>query len=457
MKRAVLFAWSAALLAAQPNFSARFEEIKASATREELYRFLWAAPKGGDIHDHHEYAIPMTQWLDLAASRPYYARVRLNDCAGAEAGRLLHLVIRESNWRKLPACVQGEFKRVSDLTAEERAAWISALTLDKPGEGRDEFFERAVQLTGDLEDDADLMPESLVLHLKNLAAENALYLETQADARDTLDADGSPLGWKEATDRYRRRLAAPDAVATGVAVRMQAASVRFRDNAEKRILEAAEFVHQNRDLWVGINIVGREDNPRGQTSRFIDTFREIRRRYPDIHLSLHGGESESPSRQVRDTLMLGAERIGHGTNLLSDPETTLFLRGNRYLIEVSLVSNQLLEYVPDLSKHPFPEFLRLGVPVCLNTDDRGVFDSNLTDEYFLAVTLYRLSWDEVVRIGRASLEYSFAEPELKQKLLARYDAAIAAFEKRYDTPAWRENLKSVKPVHSGYSRRKLGL
>jgi adenosine deaminase CECR1 len=45
---------------------------------------------------------------------------------------------------------------------------------------------------------------------------------------------------------------------------------------------------------------------------------------------------------VRDTLLLGATRIGHALNLTSDPDTLLLMRNNGYLIETSLISNQLL-------------------------------------------------------------------------------------------------------------------
>ena len=457
-----LLAIAPALLLAQAQaptgFAKRFEEIKTAATKEEMYRLLWALPKGGDIHNHHEYSVPMADWLALGSKKPYYyTRVRLSDCGPADAYRLQYVVIRESSFRELPPCVQQDYKRLAGLTPAEREAWISALQLDHPGEGRDEFFERAVSRIGALEQDAELMPELLVHQLRQSAAENVRYIETQAYPPHFVDGGGSVLTPTEAADRYRRRLAAPDALATGVAVRLQAATVRFTDDAPQRIARAYELAYRNRDLWVGVNIVGREDYPNSRAARFVELFRDLRRRYPDVHLSLHGGESDQPGREVRETLFLGAERIGHGTNLLSDPETTLFLRGNRYLIEVSLVSSQLLEYVPDLGRHPFPEFLRLGIPVCLNTDDRGVFDSNMTDEYFLAVTLYNLSWDEVVRIGRYSLEFSFAEPALKQKLLASYDADVAAFVQKHDREDWRGSLKSVHAAPSGYASRRLGL
>lgn len=62
------------------------------------------------------------------------------------------------------------------------------------------------------------------------------------------------------------------------------------------------------------------------------------------------------------------------------------MRNGPYLVETSLISNRLLEYMPDPAQHLFIEYLRFGIPVCLNTDDSGVWDSNLTDEYFTALT-----------------------------------------------------------------------
>ncbi|MFQ5790889.1 MAG: hypothetical protein ACE5JI_10485 [Acidobacteriota bacterium] len=108
------------------------------------------------------------------------------------------------------------------------------------------------------------------------------------------------------------------------------------------------------DRWVGVNLVGREDNDKGYPLRFLDTFRKMRRRYSGIGLAIHGGEVDEPNRHVRDTLLLGATRIGHSVNLITDPDTLLLMRGGRYLVEVSLVSNQLLGYTPNLDEHPFP-------------------------------------------------------------------------------------------------------
>jgi adenosine deaminase CECR1 len=195
--------------------------------------------------------------------------------------------------------------------------------------------------------------------------------------------------------------------------------------------------------------VGREDNPAGRPKRFVKVIEGLRQQYPDVLLSLHAGESSERDTSVVETLALGASRIGHGINAHLDPRAMERLASGRTLIEMSLISNQRLGYVKDLSLHPFPLYLRKGIPVCLNTDDLGILDSNLTDEYLAAISLFDLTWAEVVQIGRWSLEFSFAEPPLKQQLLARFDANVRRFEQEYSAADWRARLSMVKPRPSG--------
>ena len=289
-------------------------------------------------------------------------------------------------------------------------------------------------------------------------AEGLRYLETQQIAQDFADNDGRLIPAAEAAAYLRARLARPDALATGVTVRFQATVLRFLPNAEQQLEQLYQFVDANRDLWVAINMAGIEENDKGNPRRFLAKYRELRARYPKLALSIHAGEMDGPDAHIRDTLLLGATRIGHGVNLIQDPDTLLLLQQTRgVLIEVNLISNRLLEYTPDLTKHPFPEYLRTGVPVCLNTDDRGMWDSNLTDEYYTAVTTYNLSWDELVSLGRNSLTYSFVQPDVKAKLLADYERAVAEFEAKYQPADSLAQLAAVKPVAYGYAKRTWGL
>ena len=180
----------------------------------------------------------------------------------------------------------------------------------------------------------------------------------------------------------------------------------------------------------------------------------MQRKYPRIPLAIHAGESDEANANIRDTLLLGADRIGHGVNILSEPATyLLLLRNNRYLVEINLVSNRLLDYVTDPMQRPFPVLLRTGVPVGLNTDDRGMWDSTFTDEYFTAVKNYNLSWAETVSLARNSLVHAFLDEPTKAPLLANYEKALAVYEARYLTADWRAASTGLTPIVSKYSKK----
>ncbi|MBI3886923.1 MAG: adenosine deaminase [Opitutae bacterium] len=440
-------------------FDARFEEIKRTATPAELYTLLYALPKGGDLHNHSGAERP--EWIYAVCTDParnggdtFYTRARFTDAPDAIAPAQRFHNIRQHDYDALPAATRAEYVRLDALTPAERAAWCDSLRLDAPGEGRAEFFTVLWPRRGEIGRSLPVVTESLVENLKAFGAEHLAYLETMFIVAGMTDNAGRPIPVEEAVAFVRRRLAQPDVAATGVTVRFQTPVLRFLPDSEERLAAAYAFVDAHRDLWVSLNLVGIEENDRGEPARFLATFRRLRARYPTLPLSIHAGEMDVADTHVRDTLLLGASRIGHGINLIKDPATLLLLaQTRRVLVEVNLISNRLLEYTPDLAQHPFPEYLRTGVPVCLNTDDRGMFDSNLTDEYFTAVTTFNLSWAEVVALGRNSLAYSFVQPDVKARLLAAYERAVAEFEAKYLPADSLAQLAAVKPVAYGYARR----
>lgn len=461
--RAAIFALLLLLprLVAGESFAEKFETIKREATPQELYAILYDVPKGGDLHDHLGGAGFSELWWRLAndptltGGETFYTRLRVNGCnPECDTPLLYYRTVRESVRNSYSSCCREEYEPLAKLTEEQRGAWMSSIRLDQAGEGRDEFFENIWPRLGDLLDQAKVVAEAVVENMKLFHAEGVRYVEFQ------ISPFGRRIGNRELSpDEFHQvlaeRLSRPDARATGVTVRFQTNALRFAPDAEQRVEESYAFVDRHRDLWVSVNLVGREDNDKGYPLRFLETFREMRRRYPRIGLAIHGGEVDEPNHHVRDTLLLGADRIGHGTNLLTDPDTLLLLRTGKFPVEVSLVSSRLLGYTPDVSKHPFPELLRLGIPVCLSTDDRGMWDSDMTDELVTAVTQFNLSWEEIVALGRSSLEFAFVPKEIKESLLADYDEDVARFEAKYREGDWRTNAATVDVYPTGYARRHL--
>jgi adenosine deaminase CECR1 len=442
---------------AGPTGNQWFEDVKKQATPEQLYTFLYALPKGGDLHDHLSGAA-RSEWMWEAAlaqearGYTYYTKVAIRNCLpygtnefGPAPYLMLFRNLTNANYQKLDECQRAEYKRLQDLDERERAGWMNSLRLDQPHEGRNEFFGAHWQRLNDLFVNPYWTAETMVQNMVAFSKEGVVYLELQSPLQGYQKPDGTVLTTDEAAAIFRERLAQPDARATGVTVRFQTTILRFAPNAEAQLRDAFAVADKYRDLYVGVNMVGREDDDKGYPLRFLPLLRELRHKYPDISLSIHGGEVDEPNHHVRDTLLLGAKRIGHGVNLITDPETMVLMRYGPYLVEINLVSNLLLEYVKDYSQHPFPEYLRIGIPVALSTDDRGMWDSNMTDEYFVAVREFNLSWSEMVQLGRNSLTHAFVDDATKQKLLADYEKRVAAFAERFQRDGWN-SLKNVKPV-----------
>lgn len=430
-----------------------FEQFKKNATDKQLYHFLYNMPKGGDLHHHSSGSNLPKWWYELALNQEknggytYFTRTHLNICNGygknefgMNAQTLTFHTISGSSYNKLNECEKNNYTALNKLNKAEIEAWKKSIWLDKPHEGRDEFFQTHWQRLNELTENPFIAAEMLVKNMEYFGKEGLLYIEAQLNATQKYKVDGSLYTQEEALNIYIARLSQPDAIKTGVTVRLQFALLRFLPNAEQALASMYDFVDKHRNIYVGINMVGREDNPKGHPLRFLPTLQKLRSQYPAINLAIHAGESEAPNFNIRDTLLLGAKRIGHGINLLSDPQTLLLMRNNDYLIEINLISNLKLGYVADLNQHPFPEFLRLGIPVALSTDDRGMWHSNMTNEFFVAVKYFNLSWSEITSLSKNSLSFSFLDSKTKKNLLKTLDNNISEFEKNYK----RTGEKSLK-------------
>jgi len=441
-------------LLALPARADWFDNIKATGNAEDLYRVLYYMPKGGDLHNHLSGAVFPQWWYEAALEQKargyeYYTKVRIENCreyGGNEfAGMAYYLMFRNImtvQYESLGDCEKGEYKRLEDLDEREKTAWMNSIRLDKPYEGRDEFFQTHWQRLFALVRNPWLQAEILYRNMQAFGAEGVTYLELQVNVANFRRPDGSKFTPEETADILRERLRQADAIDTGVTVRFQIAILRFLPNAEDALRSVYQFVHDNSDVFVAVNMVGREDNDKGYPLRFLPTMRELRRQYSGVKLSIHAGEVDEPNSHVRDTLLLGADRIGHGINLITDDDTMRLMRHGPYLVEINLISNLLLNYVNDYAQHPFPEYLRTGIPVALSTDDRGMWDSTMTDEFYVAVKEFDLSWDEVRTLSRNSLIHAFVAPETKQKLLDNFDSKMA----QYESQMTRAGIAKLPPM-----------
>ena len=100
-----------------------------------------------------------------------------------------------------------------------------------------------------------------------------------------------------------------------------------------------------------------------------------------ISRTVHAGEGR-PADEIRQAIeLLGAQRIGHGTTLLQDPELVDVVRERGITIEACPTSNLQTGAISAISDHPIQRWLELGINVCVCTDNTLLSNVDLPGEY----------------------------------------------------------------------------
>ncbi|MDX2295004.1 MULTISPECIES: adenosine deaminase [Streptomyces] len=156
--------------------------------------------------------------------------------------------------------------------------------------------------------------------------------------------------------------------------------------------------------------------PRPQFKPYFD-----RARAAGLHSVPHAGETTGPQTvwdAIRD---LGAERVGHGTSSVRDPELLAYLAEHRIALEVCPTSNIATRAVATLDEHPIRAMVDAGVLVTVNSDDPPMFGTDLNNEYAVAARLLGLDERGLAALAKNAVEASFLDPAGKERLAAEID------------------------------------
>lgn len=147
-----------------------------------------------------------------------------------------------------------------------------------------------------------------------------------------------------------------------------------------------------------------------------------------VRVTLHAGEAAGVL-SIRDALSCGAERIGHGVEVVEDcriaageisetgPVATEMLE-RRVPLEVCIKSNlDTKGWTPE--SHPVGMLHRAGFAVTLNTDNRLMSNTSPTNEFLLAVNHQGFGVEDLAGVTRQALEAAFCDEGLKAELWER--------------------------------------
>jgi adenosine deaminase len=136
-----------------------------------------------------------------------------------------------------------------------------------------------------------------------------------------------------------------------------------------------------------------------------------------LHTTIHAGEWNGPQNVRQAVEVFHADRIGHGVRVVEDPEIVALARDYQTAFEVCLTSNVQTGVVQSLNKHPMRSMLEQGLHISLNTDDPGISQIVLSDEYRVAVEELGLSQLKLEELILSAAQAAFLSPSERDELV----------------------------------------
>jgi adenosine deaminase len=214
---------------------------------------------------------------------------------------------------------------------------------------------------------------------QDLAADGVVYAEVRMAPELCLEAG---LTLQEVLDAI---LAGFERGSAGTDLTIYAICSAMRTAALSR--DIAELAVANRDQGVvGFDIAGAEAGY--PPSRHLDAFQYVMRE--NFHSTIHAGEAFGLPSIAEALQYCGAARLGHGVRLVDDitgapgeeqlGRLAAFVRDRRVCLELCPTSNVNTGVCASISEHPIEVLRRLRFRVTVNTDNRLMSDTSMTNE-----------------------------------------------------------------------------
>ncbi|SOV79884.1 adenosine deaminase [Plasmodium reichenowi] len=290
---------------------------------------------------------------------------------------------------------------------------IDYYLFSKPGKSLDEFVEKALRLT-DIYIDYTVV-EDLAKHaVFNKYKEGVVLMEFRYSP--------SFMSFKHNLDKDLIHEAIVKGLNEAVALleyKIQVGLLCTGDGglSHERMKEAAEFCIKHKKDFVGYDHAGHEVD----LKPFKDIFDNIREE--GIPLSVHAGEDVTiPNLNSLYTAinLLHVKRIGHGIRVSESQELIDLVKEKDILLEVCPISNVLLNNVKSMDTHPIRMLYDAGVKVSVNSDDPGMFLTNITDNYEELYAHLNFTLADFMKMNLWAVQKSFVDPDIKNKIISKY-------------------------------------
>lgn len=190
-------------------------------------------------------------------------------------------------------------------------------------------------------------------------------------------------------------------------------------------LEMAELAVDFRARGVvGFDLAGEEGGY--PPKKHVDAFHYIQRE--NFNITIHAGEGFGKESIWQAIQYCGAHRIGHGTRLIDDiavadrkavrlGDLAQYVLDKRIPLEICLLSNVHTGATPSLEQHPFKVLYQEKFRVTLNTDNRLMSNTTMTEEFAAAAQTFGLTIDDFEKITINAMKSAFLPYDKRCELI----------------------------------------
>ncbi len=181
--------------------------------------------------------------------------------------------------------------------------------------------------------------------------------------------------------------------------------------------EIAELAVDFREKGVvGFDLAGEEGGY--PPKKHVDAFHYIQRE--NFNITIHAGEAFGKESIWQAIQWCGAHRIGHATRLIEDMAISdgqvvklgtlaQYVLDKRIPLEVCPSSNLHTGVVKDLKDHPFGVLLKEKFRLTINTDNRLMSNTTLSNEFKLTTLTFNLAFDDLEKLTINAMKSAFID------------------------------------------------